>query len=143
MLAIVVAGLVVWLVARRKKTPIDERWRSQVEQLASDMDSVSHLLLAGTDAEGAIATDRWTGVLDRSQELRRLAANLAASAPTVELRDAVSQPADALRSLELSADAARLHVVGSREAARADGDRVSVAVLNLRELVSPTAATKG
>jgi hypothetical protein len=135
--------LIVWLVARRKKTPIDERWRSQVQQLASDMDSVSHLLLAGIDAEGAIANDRWTGVLNRSQELRRLAANLAASAPTVELREAVSQPADALRSLELSADAARLHVVGAGEAARADGDRVAVSLLDLREHVSPAAATKG
>jgi hypothetical protein len=129
----------VWLVTRPKKQPIDERWRTQAEQLATDMDSVSHLLLAGIDPDGVIANDRWAGVLDRSQELRRLSANVAAAAQTPELRDAVTAPSDALRSLELSADAARLHVVGAPEAARTDADRVEAALMRLRELVSPTA----
>jgi hypothetical protein len=135
----IVGGVIVWLVTRPKKSPIDERWRTQAEQLAMDMDSVSHLLEAGTEPDGAIANDRWAGVLSRSQELRRLAANVAAAAQTPELRDAVAAPADALRSLELSADAARLHVVGAPEAARADADRVGAALMNLREQVSPTA----
>ena len=137
---VIVGGVLVWLVTRPKKTPIDERWRTQAEQLATDMDSVSHLLLAGADPEGAIANDRWTGVLNRSQELRRLAANVAAGAATVELRTAVTAPTDGLRSLELSADAARLHVVGAADQARADADRVSAALLTLRQQVSPTAA---
>ena len=140
LLASLVVGLIVWLVTRPKGKPIDERWRTQVAQLAADMESVSHLLLAGADPDGAIANDRWSGVLSRSQELRRLATNLAAAAQTVELRDAVSAPVDALRSLELSADAARLHVVGATNAAQGDNDRVSVALVTLRELVSPTAA---
>lgn len=130
----------MWLVTRPKKKPIDERWRTQTEQLATDMDSVSHLLLAGGDPGGAIANDRWAGVLARSQELRRLADNVGAGAPTVELRTSVAAPADALRSLELSADAARLQVVGAADQARADADRVSAALLDLRQQVSPTAA---
>jgi hypothetical protein len=138
LLVVIVGGVVVWLVTRPKKQPIDERWRTQAEQLATDMDSVSHLLLAGGDPEGAIANDRWAGVLTRSQELRGLAANVAAGAQTVELRTAVTAPADALRSLELSADAARLHVVGAADQARADADRVSAGLLNLRQQVSPT-----
>jgi hypothetical protein len=56
------------------------------------------------------------------------------------LRNAVTAPAEALRSLELSADAARLQVVGASDAARADGDRVATALTDLREQVSPTAA---
>jgi hypothetical protein len=142
LLAGIVAGVVVWLATRPKKEPIDERWRTQAEQLATDIDSVSHLLLAGGDPVGAIADDRWAGVLTRSQELRRLAANVAASATTVELRSAVTGPADALRSLELSSDAARLHVVGAADQARADADRVSTGLLNLRRQVSPTAAVQ-
>jgi hypothetical protein len=129
------------LVTRPKKKPIDERWRTQAEQLATDMDSVTQLLLAGIEPDGAIADDRWAGVLSRSQELRRLAANLAASAQTVELRDAVTTPTDALRSLELSADAARLHVVGAADASRVDAERVTTALLSLRQQVSPIAAT--
>jgi hypothetical protein len=144
LLAIVIAGVLIWHFTRPKKAPIDERWRGQVEQLATDVDSVNHLLLAGVDPSGAIANDRWTGVLNRSQELRRIATNLAASAPTPQLRDAIVGTSDGLRSLELSADAARLHIVGAAETARRDSDRVATAVLNLREQVNPatTASTK-
>jgi hypothetical protein len=138
----IVIGLIVWLLMRRRKKPLDERWRAQAEQLATDMDAVSHLLIAGTDPGGAIADDRWAGVLSRSEELRRLATNVATSAATVELRDAVNAPVDALRSLELNADAARIHVVGAADAARADADRVTVGLLNLRELLSPTASAR-
>jgi hypothetical protein len=137
LLAIVIAGVLIWHFTRPKKAPIDERWRGQVEQLATDVDSVNHLLQAGVDPSGAIANDRWTGVLNRSQELRRIATNLAASAPTPQLRDAIVGTADGLRSLELSADAARLHIVGAPESARADSDRVAAAVLTLREQVNP------
>jgi signal transduction histidine kinase len=140
LLIVVGAGFLVWLLTRPKKKPIDERWRTQATQLATDIDSVSHLLLAGIEPDGAIANDRWAGVLSRSQELRRLADNIAAGAQTVELRNAVTAPAEALRSLELSADAARLQVVGASDAARADGDRVATALTDLREQVSPTAA---
>jgi hypothetical protein len=139
--AVIVVGLLVWLLLSRRKKPIDERWRSQAEQLATDIDSVQHLLLAGVDPTGAIADDRWTSVLSRSQELRRLAANLAAGAPTPELRAKVQAPANALQSLELSADAARLRVVGAADTARADSDRVTVSLLELREQVSPAGAT--
>ena len=138
---LVVAGLLLWLLTRPKKPLIDERWRGQVEQLATDVDSVNHLLLAGIDPSGAIANDRWTGVLNRSQELRRIATNLAASAPTPELRDAIVAASDGLRSLELSADAARLHIVDAANTARADSDRVNRAVLNVREQVNPATTT--
>ncbi len=135
--AVIVVGLLIWLLLSRRKKPIDERWRSQAEQLATDIDSVQHLLLAGVDPGGAIADDRWTSVLNRSQELRRLATNLAASASTAELRAAVSAPANALQSLELSADAARLRVVGAGDTARADGDRVAVATPRTARAVEP------
>jgi hypothetical protein len=137
----VVAGLLVWLLTRHKGGPtVDDAWRRQADQLANDMDSVSHLLTAGMDPAGPIANDRWSGVLSRSQELRRLAANLAASAPTIELRTAINEPTDALRSLELSADAARIHIVGANQSAQADADRVTTGLLQLRTQLSPAAA---
>jgi hypothetical protein len=143
LLIVAVAGLIVFLVTRPKAAPIDERWRAQVLQLATDIDAVCHLLMAGSDASGAIAEDRWAGVLSRSQELRRMAANLTASAPTAELRDAMLAPTDALQSEELSADAARLNIIGAGDTVRADNERVEAGLLRLRQLLNPATSSSG
>jgi hypothetical protein len=137
LLVVAVAAIVVWLLTRHKPHAVDDRWKTQSMQLAADMDSVNHLLIAGADPAGPIADDRWTGVLNRSQELRRLAANLAASAPTLELRNAINAPAEALRSAELSTDAARLHVVGAAQSAQTDTGRVRDTLLALRQALGP------
>jgi hypothetical protein len=135
---IVVIAIVLWTRRRAKTPPIDDRWRTRVDQLATDMDTVSHLLVAGSDPVGAIADDRWTGVLNRSDELRRLAPSLAAEASSAELRDALVAPVDALRSLELDADAARAHVVGASAAVRADADSFAAALIDLRMALNPS-----
>ena len=44
---------------------------------------------------------------------------------------------DALRSLELSAHAARIHIVGANESARADAERLTTGLLTLRTQLSP------
>ena len=57
--------------------------------------------------------------------------------PTVELRNAVHALAEALRSAELSTDAARLHVVGAAQSAEADTGRGRDTLLALRQALGP------
>jgi hypothetical protein len=146
-----VRGALVMVVRRRRKPTVviprnlqhEALWRAQVLQVARDVKCAASLLLDAPTA--ARPPERWLAVLHQSERLRYDLAALQQTAMSQVLGLSVGAVADALGSLELTAEAARVATspttVTTLEPSRSLRDAyrlVTLTVADLRTRLGPS-----